>query len=616
MTNINISEFNLPPDVICRLKNLVELLHDFGKANYSCIVQDIRSPSVISSSHNFPYQSPDKLTSLVQTITQNFHSKNGTTLHGTVSIKNHSNSEDDTIYYVAQILFWPDNSVFGAIIIGNHSQIPTIVDNEKLLLSCKQSIEAHLKTVYQHIRIESLTEQLRIRSDNKTKNIANLNYTLSKEINKRKAAEQQVSYHKSHDIGTGFLNQQALIERTNEMLSVAQSNQQKLAVVHVNFSNGRKIQERHGDSILDELLTAFRDRIGQIDCINSVTARIGIANVILVIRSKHLQPFIEHFCHRCIEICHSDFLVEQEHVHLHTFIGVSTNLDSTDAEDLVYFANEAAFACKDTGRQYSYYSETDTEQRMHTNEIESYLLEAVRNEDIELYYQPKVNLNTGAWVGAEALIRWNHPILGTISNDNLIQLAEQNGLIFEVGNFALRNAIENVSEWALADDFKIAVNVSAMQLQNIDFVSYVENLLQTYDFPASKLELELTESCLISNEYLARKILNKLSHLGITLSLDDFGTGYASFSYLKNYPFNSLKIDKSFVQNLTQNSSDQEIVHSIVQIAKKLELDVTIEGVEDIDQERFLLNEGCDFAQGYLYGKPMTDSDFIQNIRK
>ncbi|WP_413283320.1 putative bifunctional diguanylate cyclase/phosphodiesterase [Vibrio sp. MA40-2] len=616
MNKVNTAELTLPSNVIYSFNNLVELLDNFYNATYSCIVQEKPSPFIICSSNNFPHNSSGMLTTLIDTIVQDRHSKNGTALNGTISVKSDHNTKSDNFTYTGQTLFWPDNSVFAAIIVFNRIDMPSTADGEKLLLICKQSIEAHLTTVYQQCRLVSLTEQLKNSSDNKTKNIANLNCTLSKEIDKRKAAEKQVCYHKNHDIGTGFLNQQALIERTNELLALVRNNQEKLAVVHVNFSNGRKIQERHGDNILDDLLIEFRERIGQIDCINSVTARIGIANVILVIRSKHLQPFIENFCHRCIEICHSDFLIEQEHVHLHTFIGVSTSIDSTAVEDLIYFANEAAFACKDTGRQYSYYSENHTEQRMHTNEIESYLLEAVRNEDIELYYQPKVDLNTGAWVGAEALIRWNHPILGTISNDNLIQLAEQNGLIFEVGNFALRHAIENVSEWTLSNDFKIAVNVSAMQLQNIDFISYVENLLQTYHFPASKLELELTESCLISNEYLARKILSGLSQLGVTLSLDDFGTGCASFSYLKNYPFNSLKIDKSFVQNLTQNSNDQEIIHSIVQIAKKLKLDVTIEGVENIEQEHFVKNEGCDFAQGYLYGKPMTDSEFIQNISK
>jgi EAL domain-containing protein (putative c-di-GMP-specific phosphodiesterase class I) len=192
-----------------------------------------------------------------------------------------------------------------------------------------------------------------------------------------------------------------------------------------------------------------------------------------------------------------------------------------------------------------------------------------------------------------------------------MQLAEQNGLIFEVGNFVLRSAIEMASDWhATRNEIKIAVNISSVQLKNADFINQLEHLLELYQFPANLLEIELTESCLISDEYLAKQTLKRLRDIGVTLSLDDFGTGCSSFSYLKNYPFTSLKIDKSFVQNVTDNNSDKEIIHSIVQIAKKLDLEVTIEGVENLDQERFVLNEGCDFAQGYLYGKPMTGEEF------
>lgn len=616
MTKPKTETLALPSDNLENFQHIVDLLGNITKVEYAGIVQ-YQKP-IKQLCRNQPVKPLNTKLLVFSLYSALFDS---TILD--ISISNHNSlsghitQNESTLFYSAHLLLWPDGALFGALVIVDKNKQKYNSDVVKLLSSFRASITAQLKTVYQYEKLSMLTHRLKLRGDNKTQNIASLNYTLSQEIDKRKAAEQEVIYHKNHDIGTGFLNQISLYEHTKRLITQAIHNNDNVAIVHITFSNGRKLQERYGENALNNLLVAFRERIGRIECVDSVTARTSISNFILAIRTKSLTPFVDNFCYRCLEICHSDFSIDNDKVHLHGFIGVSTNIDTQKAQDLIYFANEAAFSSKDTGQKYSYYSETRTEQRTHTNEIESYLLQAVRNNDLKLYYQPKVELKSGNWIGAEALIRWNHPVLGTVSNENLIQLAEQNGLIFEVGNFVLRSAIESASEWITSgNDFKIAVNISAVQLKNVDFADHVQHLLETYQFPANKLELELTESSLISDEYLAKKTLYSLSRLGITLSLDDFGTGCASFSYLKNYPFNSLKIDKSFVRNLTQNPNDKEIVRSIVQIAKKLNLKVTIEGIENLDQERFVLNEGCDFAQGYLYGKAMTGDEFKQCIAK
>ncbi|MFC1235474.1 putative bifunctional diguanylate cyclase/phosphodiesterase [Vibrio sp. F74] len=616
MTKLKTETLTLSSDILENLQHIVDLLSDITKVEYAGVVQYNKPIKELCCNH--PTESRN-IKPLIFSLYSNLFES--TTLdfstHARSNLSGHITLNDNTPFYSAHLLLWPDGALFGALVIVDKNKQKHNSDAFKLLSSFRESINAQLKTVYQYEKLSILTRRLKLRGDNKTQNIASLNFTLSQEIDKRKAAEQEVVYHKNHDIGTGFLNQISLFEHTKRLITQAIHNRESVVVVHITFSNGRKLQERYGENALNSLLVAFRERIGRIDCEDSVTARTSSSNFIVAIRTKSLTPFVDNFCYRCLEICHSDFSIDNDTVHLHGFIGVSTSIDTQKAQDLIYFANEAAFSSKDTGQKYSYYSETRTEQRTHTNEIESYLLQAVRNNDLKLYYQPKVELKSGNWIGAEALIRWNHPVLGTVSNENLIQLAEQNGLIFEVGNFVLRSAIESASEWLTSgNDFKIAVNVSAVQLKNVDFADHVQHLLETYQFPANKLEIELTESSLISDEYLAKKTLYALSKLGVTLSLDDFGTGCASFSYLKNYPFNSLKIDKSFVQNLTRNPNDKEIVRSIVQIAKKLNLEVTIEGIENLDQERFVLNEGCDFAQGYLYGKAMTSDEFKQCIAK
>lgn len=607
MTKVDTESLQLSPKTIKSCQYIADQARLLIGAESVFIQPTLTSElSVICS----PYSSDFGLTNLDQIFAQS-NSQSKDVMSGTTKY------QEQRRQYIACKLYWPDDSEFGLLIMLEGNSHTFNQATYTSILFFKDSIEAHLSSEYHFLKSEQLSEQIKKRNDTRVKDIAALSYTLNEEREQRKAAEQEVEYLRYHDIGTSFFNQYALQTQLSTLLEKSCEAQQHVIVVNLMFSNGRKIQERYGDHALSQLLLTFRERIGNIDCIKSVTARTSIGNLVIAIQAEAITPFVDNFCYHCLEICHTNFMVDKDHVHLHGFIGVSTSMDSTDANDLIYFANEAAFASKDTGQKYSYYSQTHSEKRIQNNELESYLLQAVRNNDLKLYYQPKVSLKTGSWVGAEALIRWNHPILGTISNENLIQLAEQNGLIFEVGNFVLRSAIESALDWVAVDnDFKVAVNVSPVQLNSADFLGQVEHLLHTYQLSPQHLEIELTESCLISDQYNARRTLQQLHQLGVTLSLDDFGTGCASFSHLKNYPFNSLKIDKSFIQNLSKSTSDKAIVRSIVQIAKKLDLSVTIEGIEDIDQEQFVLDEGCDIAQGYFYGKPMSSKEFTDYITK
>jgi EAL domain-containing protein (putative c-di-GMP-specific phosphodiesterase class I)/GGDEF domain-containing protein len=612
MIKVNTEHLTLSKEYLDSFDRIVELLCNLTQVDYVGVVKDCQPIYEITCNNGFPLKRLNQhqsISTVRAKVIKKIHNRACKAAMEPMQGKEIVNSLG--LHYYAYALFWPDGSLYGALLLINDTDDRFDATTQALLHSFKESIESLLGMTYQQASIDNLSSKLLLRNDNRAKNIANLNFTLSQEIDKRKAAEQEVLFLKNHDSGTGFLNQLSLAKQTEELLNKAKNTPEHVAIIHINFSNGRKLQERYGEGALSALLIKYRERLGAIECLESVIARTSISNFVIALRTTTLTPFIDNLCYRCLEVCHSDFEVENDHVHLHGFIGVSTSVDTKTPSDLIYFANEAAFSCKETGQKYSYYSETHTEKRIQTNEIESYLLQAVRNDDLKLYFQPKVDLKSGRWIGAEALIRWNHPVLGSVSNENLMQLAEQNGLIFEVGNFVLRSAIEMASDWhATRNEIKIAVNISSVQLKNADFINQLEHLLELYQFPANLLEIELTESCLISDEYLAKQTLKRLRDIGVTLSLDDFGTGCSSFSYLKNYPFTSLKIDKSFVQNVTDNNSDKEIIHSIVQIAKKLDLEVTIEGVENLDQERFVLNEGCDFAQGYLYGKPMTGEEF------
>ncbi|HHF3105870.1 bifunctional diguanylate cyclase/phosphodiesterase [Vibrio diabolicus] len=519
------------------------------------------------------------------------------------------------ISYCGLPLFWPNGETFGTICMLDSKKNEYSDTYRQLLGTFKDSIEAQLSVVYQQHKLQRLNNELKNRVENRTTDLAQLSYSLTKEIDRRKAAEKQVSYQKTHDQGTGFLNRAALESVVGETLGTLDHSQQSLLVINIGFSNARSIQTRYGFEAFDEILKEFRYRLGKRESSYFVTGRPSSNDLVLLIWGNDIDMKLRKLLDDITNIGLGNFYIKDTEVHLNSYIGVVQAHQTSNAKQLLQNACYAMLLCKESGEAYSYFCESHSSELNNHNQLESYLLQAVRNDDLMLYFQPKVHPHTHKWIGAEALLRWRHPILGDVSNEALIHMAEQNGLIFEVGSFVLRTAIDKAKQWSeLIDNFKIAVNVSPIQLQNVNFAEQVQHLLESFHLPAHFLELEVTESALIADEIVARTTLNKLHELGVTLSLDDFGTGYASFSYLKKYPFDAIKIDKSFVQQMEKSDDDRAIICSIIHIAKKLDLQVVIEGIESPQQEQFLIGEGCDIGQGFLYGKPMPCNEFEQSL--
>ncbi|NVC49711.1 bifunctional diguanylate cyclase/phosphodiesterase [Vibrio diabolicus] len=519
------------------------------------------------------------------------------------------------ISYCGLPLFWPNGETFGTICMLDSKKNEYSDTYRQLLGTFKDSIEAQLSVVYQQHKLQRLNNELKNRVENRTTDLAQLSYSLTKEIDRRKAAEKQVSYQKTHDQGTGFLNRAALESVVGETLGTLDHSQQSLLVINIGFSNARSIQTRYGFEAFDEILKEFRYRLGKRESSYFVTGRPSSNDLVLLIWGNDIDMKLRKLLDDITNIGLGSFYIKDTEVHLNSYIGVVQAHQTSNAKQLLQNACYAMLLCKESGEAYSYFCESHSNELNNHNQLESYLLQAVRNDDLMLYFQPKVHPHTHKWIGAEALLRWRHPILGDVSNEALIHMAEQNGLIFEVGSFVLCTAIDKAKQWSeLIDNFKIAVNVSPIQLQNVNFAEQVQHLLESFHLPAHFLELEVTESALIADEIVARTTLNKLHELGVTLSLDDFGTGYASFSYLKKYPFDAIKIDKSFVQQMEKSDDDRAIICSIIHIAKKLDLQVVIEGIESPQQEQFLIGEGCDIGQGFLYGKPMPCNEFEQSL--
>ncbi|MBW3696262.1 EAL domain-containing protein [Vibrio sp. T187] len=623
MTKINTIELEIPLDMKEGWQNIVDLLAQITEVP-AALVMRIHTESIevfsSSQSDSNPYAEGDSEGLgnglYCESVIEN---KSRLIVPDALSDKDWDHNPDiklGMVSYCGIPLLWPNGEPFGTICILDNKEnhyTPTYI---KLLESFRVSIESQLTTLFQHAKLVQLNNELKNRVHTRTKDLASLNYSLNQEIDKRKAAEQKISYQKSHDLGTGFLNRNAFESQLNHMLLPSQTkSQQHIAVIHIGFTNGRRIQSRYGYQALDKVLIEYRERLGCIDDIEVVTGRPTSVDLAIAFSSNDLQHRLDELCHRLVEIGHSEFTIGKDMVHLHAFIGIAVSHVGQEAASLLQNASEAMIACKDSGQKYAYYSQSHTENQSHINQLESYLLQAVRNDDLMLYFQPKVCPVTHKWIGAEALLRWRHPVLGDISNETLIHMAEQNGLIFEVGSFVLRAAIEKAKEWSkYVEDFKMAVNVSAVQLKNAQFSEQVTHLLETYHLPPHFLELEVTESGLIADEVVAKNTLESLHEIGVTLSLDDFGTGYASFSYLKKFPFDFIKVDKSFIDQMHKSDDDVEIVRSIIQIAKKLDLKVVIEGIESEFQERFIIEEGCEVGQGYLYGKPMPGQEFEHSL--
>ena len=623
MKKIKTLDLDIPDDMKSGWQNIVDLLAQITEVPAALIMR-VHSNSIevfsTSRSENNPYSQGDS-----ETLGNGLYCESVMESQQHLVVPNalaDPEWEDNPdiklglVSYCGIPLLWPNGELFGTICILDSKEnhyTPTYI---KLLESFRTSIESQLKTLFQHAKLTQMNEELKNRVYTRTKDLASLNYSLNQEIDKRKAAEQKINFQKNHDLGTGFLNRNAFESRLNQRLST----QNRLtdcsyAVIHIGFTNGRRIQARYGYNALDQVLVEYRQRIESISDVEVFTARPTSVDLVLAFSVKDLQHRLEELCKSLVNVGHSEFAIDNDKVHLHAFIGIAITNNEDDAESVLQKSSEAMLACKDSGQKFAYYSHSHTEEQSHLNKIEGYLLHAVRNDDLMLYFQPKVCPLTHRWVGAEALLRWRHPVLGDISNETLIHMAEQNGLIFEVGSFVLRNAIEKAKEWSqYVDDFKMAVNVSAVQLKNVHFAEQVIHLLETYHLEPHFLELEVTESGLIADEVVAKNTLESLHDIGVTLSLDDFGTGYASFSYLKKFPFDAIKIDKSFVDQMLNSSEDKEIVRSIVQIAKKLDLKVTIEGIESEVQEQFIVEEGCDVGQGYLYGKPMPGQEFEHSL--
>jgi predicted signal transduction protein with EAL and GGDEF domain len=307
------------------------------------------------------------------------------------------------------------------------------------------------------------------------------------------------------------------------------------------------------------------------------------------------------------------FMLEGKEVFVSTSIGIAVYPeDSLDADDLIKQADSAMYFAKRSGRNnFRFYSKDLTASSGERLALESELRRAVERKELELYYQPKIRLADKQLIGSEALLRWNNPQRGLVPPDQFISIAEDSGLIIDIGEWVLLDACRTACDWNGPSKplHKVAINLSARQFQSNDLVKTVREVLEATSCRTEWIELEITESLLLDEQGEVLETLNTFSAMGISIAIDDFGTGYSSLSYLARFPINTLKIDRSFIRTVTTEHYRAELVKAILSIARCLGQEVVAEGVETTEQAAFLQAHGCQIAQGYLFSKPVPKAE-------
>ncbi|HYS53368.1 MAG TPA: EAL domain-containing protein [Thermoanaerobaculia bacterium] len=413
-----------------------------------------------------------------------------------------------------------------------------------------------------------------------------------------------------HDALTGLPNRPLFMDRLIMSLAQASRVNQKVAVFFLDLDRFKDINDSLGHSTGDGLLKAVAERIRRCVREGDTVARFGGDEFTLLIPRIDQVEDAAKIAQKILETLKIPFSIHDHELFVTTSIGISIcPNDGSDPETLVRNADTAMYRAKDQGRDnYQLYAPAMNARALERLALENMLRKALSHRDFVLFYQPVVDIDSKDIVGLEALIRWKHPELGLLSPAHFISAAESSGLIIPIGDWVLRTACRQTKLWQkkIDSELTVAVNLSARQFQQPNLTEEIAEVLEETGFDAKYLELEITESNAMQNAENTIYTLRELKALGVHISMDDFGTGYSSLNYLKRFPIDTLKLDQSFVREITSNPTDAAIATAVIAMAHSLDLKVIGEGVEKEDQFEFLQKQQCDYVQGYLFSPPMA----------
>jgi diguanylate cyclase (GGDEF)-like protein/PAS domain S-box-containing protein len=441
-----------------------------------------------------------------------------------------------------------------------------------------------------------------------------------RDITERTYAEEQIKHLAYHDALTNLPNRLLFKDRLSVALSHAHREGTSLAVLFLDLDRFKVINDSLGHTIGDQLLQAVAARIAACVRESDTVARLGGDEFTILLPRLNRSQDVAPIAGKIIEAVRYPFHIEGREFYITTSIGISVYPeDGDDAETLIKNADTAMYQAKELGRDNcQLFNANVNAKALQRIALEHGLRKALANNELHVHYQPILDLRSGRISGMEALLRWNHPQMGSIPPAVFIPIAESTGGMVAIGSWALRQACLQAKQWHDAGhrSLSLAVNLSMTQLQQIDLVDTVRSVLDETKFPARLLELEITESGAMHHPETSIRVLYELKKLGLRISLDDFGTGHSSLSYLKRFPVDTLKIDQSFVQDTTSDPDAAAIVTAIIAMGHSLRLKVIAEGVEFTEQANFLRRHGCDQLQGYLITPPVPADQFLEIVER
>ena len=439
---------------------------------------------------------------------------------------------------------------------------------------------------------------------------------LFSDITEKKEADELILKQANYDSLTNLPNRRMFIDRLEQEIKVSQRKKQQFALIFIDLDNFKIINDSKGHDYGDALLVQAGKRISH--CVREVdtVARLGGDEFTIILSDLSDLSNVESICQKVLLALSEPFCIAKMYTYISASLGVTVYPnDANTTLELLKNADQAMYLAKDLGRnRFCYFTTSMQDQALNKLSLINDLRNAISLNQLAVYYQPIVELQTGIIRKAEALLRWNHPVRGMVSPAEFIPLAEESGLIVEIGDWVFKQTVQHIKKCKkqLGLDIQISVNKSPVQfrqtIKSFDWLSY----LSENELPGENIVIEITEGLLMNNNTSTMEQLSQFRAADIKLSMDDFGTGYSSLSYLKKFALDYLKIDQSFTKNLAPESEDMILSEAIITMAQKLGLKVIAEGIETEEQRRLLLDSGCDYGQGYLFSRPIPADDFLQ----